>query len=350
MHNNNKCIPLDKLIYKALYDQKYGFYMKKNPFGAGGDFITSPNISVLFSEMLAVWTIDFWGKLKFPKKFNLIELGPGNGEMILQMIKSFKNFPNFQKSCKINIFEKSPFLKKIQKKKLKQYDVKWIKNLNEIKDGPNIFIANEFFDALPIKQFFKIKKKWTERYVDLANKNDIKFVSKDIDINKLENKIGIKISKNQKIIEYSPKSHEYLRNISKNLISKNGGLLIIDYGSSDILMSNTLQSLKKHRKNNILTNVGSADITYKINFKLFEKISKRLKLKSQGITSQKKFLTNMGILKRAEIITKNMPFSKKADVYFRLKRLIDENQMGNLFKFMLITNKNINFKTGFELD
>ena len=350
MLQNNKCIPLDKFIYKALYDQKYGFYMKKNPFGADGDFITSPNISVLFSEMLAVWTIDFWGKLKFPKKFNLIELGPGNGEMILQMIKSFKNFPNFQKSCKINIFEKSPFLKKIQKKKLKQYDVKWIKNLNEIKDGPNIFIANEFFDALPIKQFFKIKKKWTERYVDLANKKNIKFVSKNIDINKLENKIGIKISKNQKIIEYSPKSHEYLRNISKNLISKNGGLLIIDYGSSDILMSNTLQSLKKHRKNNILTNVGSADITYKINFKLFEKISKKLKLKSQGITSQKKFLTNIGILQRAEIITKNMPFSKKADVYFRLKRLIDENQMGNLFKFMLITNKNINFKTGFELD
>ena len=245
---------------------------------------------------------------------------------------------------------KKSILKKNSKKKLKQYDVKWIKNLNEIKDGPNIFIANEFFDALPIKQFFKIKKKWTERYVDLANKKNIKFVSKNIDINKLENKIGIKISKNQKIIEYSPKSHEYLKKISKNLISKNGGLLIIDYGSSDILMSNTLQSLKKHRKNNILTNVGSADITYKINFKLFEKISKKLKLKSQGITSQKKFLTNIGILQRAEIITKNLPFSKKADVYFRLKRLIDENQMGNLFKFMLITNKNINFKTGFELD
>ena len=343
-------MPLDKFIYKALYDQKYGFYMKKNPFGIGGDFITSPNISILFSEMLAVWTIDFWGKLKFPKKFNLIELGSGNGEMILQMIKSFKNFPNFQKSCKINIYEKSPFLKKIQKKKLKQYDVKWIKNLNEIKDGPNIFIANEFFDALPIKQFFKIKKKWTERYVDLTDKNDIKFDGKEIDINKLENKIGIKISKNQKIIEYSPKSHEYLKNISKNLISKNGGLLIIDYGSSDILMSNTLQSLKKHRKNNILTNMGKADITYKINFKLFEKISRKLKLKSQGITSQKKFLTNIGIHQRAEIITKNLPFSKKADVYFRLKRLVDENQMGNLFKFMLITNKNINFKTGFELD
>ena len=158
MQNNKKCIALDRFIYKALYDHKYGFYMKKNPFGIDGDFITSPNVSILFSEMLAVWTIAFWEKLKFPKKFNLIELGSGNGEMILQMIKSFKNFPNFQKSCKINIFEKSPFLKKIQKKKLKQYDVKWIENLNEIKDGPNIFIANEFFDALPIKQFFKIKK------------------------------------------------------------------------------------------------------------------------------------------------------------------------------------------------
>ena len=99
-----KSIPLDQFISIALYDKKFGYYMKNNPFGKEGDFITSPNISVLFSEMLAVWTIDFWGKLKFPKKFNLIELGPGNGEMILQMIKSFKNFPNFQKSFKINIF------------------------------------------------------------------------------------------------------------------------------------------------------------------------------------------------------------------------------------------------------
>jgi len=350
MRHNKKYLALDKFIYQALYNQKDGFYMKKNPFGIKGDFITSPNISILFSEMISIWTIAFWEKLKFPKKFNLIELGSGNGEMILQMIKSFQKFAAFQKACRIIIFEKSSYLKKIQQKKLKQFDIQWIKNLNEISDGPNIFVANEFFDALPIKQFYKIKKKWTERYVDIANKNNFKFINKKININNLENKVGFKISKDQKIIEYSPLSHKYLRDISKILITKNGALLIIDYGYLDVLMSNTLQSIKKHKKTNMLSSMGMSDITYQINFKLMERISKKLKLKSQGITSQRNFLINMGILHRAEIISKNLPFSKKADIYFRLKRLIDKNQMGDLFKVMLITNKKINFKTGFKLD
>ena len=151
-------ISLDKFIYKALYDKNKGYYMKGNPIGSKGDFITSPNISILFSEMLSIWTISFWQNLKCPKKINLIELGSGNGQMIYDMINSFKNFPKFYQSCKFIIFEKSPHLKKVQKKKLKKFNVKWIKNFNEIKKGTNIFIANEFFDALPIKQFFKINK------------------------------------------------------------------------------------------------------------------------------------------------------------------------------------------------
>ena len=111
-------LPLDKFINKALYNPKNGFYMKNNPFGNKGDFITSPNISILFSEMLSIWTVSFWQNLKFPKKINLIELGSGNGQMIYDMINSFKNFPEFYKSCKFIILEKSPYLKKIQKKKL----------------------------------------------------------------------------------------------------------------------------------------------------------------------------------------------------------------------------------------
>ena len=117
MLKNKNCITLDKFIYQALYDRGKGYYMKKNPFGKSGDFITSPYISILFSEILSIWTVLFWEKLKSPKKINLIELGSGNGDMLLQMIKTFKKFPKFQKSCKINIFEKSPYLKNIQKKK-----------------------------------------------------------------------------------------------------------------------------------------------------------------------------------------------------------------------------------------
>ena len=111
-------LPLDKFINLSLYDKKFGYYMKKNPFGKHGDFITAPNISRLFSEMIAIWIISFWQSLGCPKKFNLIELGAGNGEMMKILIESFKNFPNFLNSCNFIIHEKSPSLIKIQKKKI----------------------------------------------------------------------------------------------------------------------------------------------------------------------------------------------------------------------------------------
>ena len=350
MSLNKKIIALDEFINQALYNPKKGFYMKKNPFGSKGDFLTSPNISILFSEMLSVWTIAFWQNLKCPKKINLIELGSGNGQMIYDMINSFKNFPEFYNSCKFFILEKSPYLKKIQKKKLKKFNIKWIRNINELKNEHNIFIANEFFDALPFKQFFKINNKWMERFVIVDKNNNKNFTKINSNINKIEKELGFKISKNQKVIEYSPIALKYLKNISKKIHHKKGCLLIIDYGYLDNLMKNTMMAIKKHKYTNILSTFGDSDITYKLNFKILKKITKNLKLKCQAITSQRNFLINLGIQQRAEILSKNLPFSKKADIYYRLKRLIDKGEMGNLFKVMLITNKNIDFKIGFEID
>ena len=114
--NKNKYIPLDKFINTALYNKKTGYYMNKNPFGKNGDFITSPDISILFSEMLAIWCIAFWQNLGCPKKINIIELGAGNGEMMYQLIKVFERFDKFKLSSNYFILEKSQFLQKIQKK------------------------------------------------------------------------------------------------------------------------------------------------------------------------------------------------------------------------------------------
>ena len=321
--------------------------MKNNPFGKNGDYITSPNISVLFSEMISIWIILFWENLKCPKRINLIELGSGNGEMIKQIIKTFEKFPIFKKCCKINILEKSIYLKKIQKQKLKNKNIKWLKNLNEVSNIPSIFIGNEFFDALPIKQFIKKNNKWYERNVKFFKLNRPKFIDVLIDIKKFEKKIGFKISHKQKFIEYSPLAIEYLKIISKKINSNNGGILIIDYGYWGKNMKNTLKSISNHKFENVLDNFSKSDITYNLSFKLIEKILKKFNLKVNGMTSQKNFLINLGILKRAEIISKNLPFSKKADIYYRVKRLIDKHSMGEVFKVALGTKKNANFQTGF---
>ena len=345
--SNNKHVPFDKFIDIALYHKKTGYYMKKNPFGKDGDFITAPNISILFSEMLAIWCIAFWEHLGCPKKINIIELGAGNGEMMYQMIKVFERFNKFRKSSNYFILEKSQFLKKIQKKKLNSHKITWLNSINKLKNGPNIFLANEFFDALPIKQFIKKNNKWYEKSIKKNNINKFEFVNVITNIKNLEKKIEINLSKNQKIIEFSPLTYKYLNIISKKINTFQGGLLIIDYGYLQKKMKDSLQSIYKHNFNNVLDNFGKSDITYNLNFFLLKKIVKKLNLKVVGLTSQKKFLTKLGILDRAEILAKNLQFSKKADIYYRIKRLIDRNFMGELFKVMFVTGKNIKFKLGF---
>ena len=162
----NYKIPLDKFIDNALYHPKNGYYMQKFPFGKKGDFITSPNISNIFSEMIFLWIISYWEKFHAGKNINIVELGAGNGEMMFQIIGSARRFKKFYNKCNFSIYEKSNKLIKVQKEKLKKYEVKWIKNLNILKNKPTIFFGNEFLDALPIKQFINYNNIWYERYIE----------------------------------------------------------------------------------------------------------------------------------------------------------------------------------------
>ena len=346
-NEKNTLVALDKFIEESLYNKKQGYYMKKNPFGKNGDFITAPNISILFSEMIAIWVISFWEKLDRPKQFNLIELGAGNGEMMRVLVQTFSKFPQFKSSCKINILEKSELLQRTQKDNIKDAKIKWLNNLNELNNFPCIFIANEFFDALPIKQFLKKKKKWYERNIKFTNDKKLIYLDIPFDMHKFEKEIKFKISYKQKFIEYSPLTLKYLKTIVSKIKLNNGGILIIDYAYLEKEMKNTLQAVSKHKYCDVLKGFRNSDITYNLSFNLINKIIKKLGPCSSLSTTQKEFLTKLGILGRAEILSKNMPFSKKADIYFRIKRLIDENQMGHLFKVMFITNHKNKFKLGF---
>ena len=347
-HKKINDLPLDKFINLSLYNKNFGYYMKNNPFGTKGDFITAPNISRLFSEIIAIWIISFWKSLGSPKKFNLVELGAGNGEMMKILIESFQNFPIFLKSSDFSIHEKSPTLKKIQKKKLKGTKTRWISKINKIKKVPTIFLANEFFDSLAIKQFKKIKNQWFEKYINFQNKKKSFFYEKKINIKKIEKKIKFEISKNQKFIEYSEEGFRYLKEISQKIKINKGGLLLIDYGYTDQKMKNTLQGVVNHKFANILEHLFNIDITHNINFNLYKNYIKKIDGLDNILTTQKYFLKNMGIMERAEIISKNQNFLKKADMYYRIKRLIDEKQMGDLFKVMLIKNKKNKFNLGFH--
>ena len=348
MLKKNYSITLDKFIDYCLYDKKDGYYMIKNPFGITGDFVTAPNISRFYSEMIAVWTISFWESLGCPRKFNLIELGAGNGEMMKVMIESFKKFPSFLKSCNIIIHEKSPKLIMVQKNKIQYKKIKWIKNLKNLKKLPNIFLANEFFDAIPIKQYVREGNNWYERLIKVSDKNNLNFGKRKMNIKNLKKKINFNIFDKQNFIEYSPLGIKYLKKIMKIIDKHQGGLLIIDYGYYERKFKNTLKAIYNKKQSNFLDNIGKSDITHNINYYLFNKFVKNYKNLTNNYTTQKKFLANLGIFHRAEIFSKNKTFTEKADIFYRVKRLTDENQMGNLFKVMLIKNSNIKSKVGFQ--
>ena len=351
MKNKKKSlISLEKFIENSLYEKNTGYYMSKNPFGNKGDFITSPNISIFFTEMIAVWIISLWKNFNEPKEFNIIELGAGNGEMINILLKTFKKFSKFNKSLKVYILEKSPYLKKIQKNKIKNQKVIWIKDLKQIKNKPCIIVANEFFDALPIKQYFKIKNIWCERKIKLLKNKKFQYLDVKTNIKKIEKKVGYNISKNQKILEISEIAVKYLGQIAKIIKRNKGSLLIIDYGYKEKEMKNTLRGIRDHNIVNILSNYQKCDITYSLSFNFLMMIAKKLKLKINGFTTQRDFLLSLGIMKRAEIVSKNLKFSEKADIYYRIQKLIDKKFMGEIFKVLLITNKKVNFKLGFNSD
>ena len=338
---------LDSFINKSLYEKNKGYYQKKIEFGRKGDFITSPGISKLFSEMIAIWIVSFWESLNRPDKINLVELGAGNGELLEVLIKTLNKLEAVKDKFKFCIFEKSESLKKLQKKKFFK-NVKWINNLSELKNFPTIFVANEFFDALPIKQFIKINNEWYENFVLFNKSRKFSLEKKKVTKKKMEKIFNQGIDENQNFIEFSPIMVKYLKSICKKIKSSTGGILLIDYGTSNKKMYDSLQGIKNHKKVNIFDDYQNIDITHHINFNFIKQIVNLNGLKVGGIINQGSFLKNMGINLRAEIISKKMSFLKKTDLYTRIRRLTHKDEMGELFKVMFVTKKDNNFKTGFN--
>ena len=341
-------LPVDEFLLKVLYDKKYGYYNKKEPFGLDGDYITAPKISFLFSDIIAIWLISTWENFGKPKNFNIVELGPGDGSLTKNILKVFKKFPNFNNSKNIFLYEISNFLTKVQKKKIKNNQVKWIKNFREIKKGPVIFFGNEFFDAIPIKQFKRENGLLLEKYFFIDKNFRIYERFKKANKRDAKNIENFKSLNNLKFIEYPKLGLEELKKIVKKVTILKGSILLIDYGYLKPNNQNTLQSVFKHKKNNIFKNLGNADITSHVNFKLIEEFLINNKLNVKNIITQKEFLERMGILNRAEIISKKMKFSEQSDLYLRLKRLLNPNLMGRLFKVILAFNHKTKDYFGFK--
>ena len=333
--HSNKLIPVDEFVEKVLYEPNVGYYAKKIPFGSKGDFVTAPTISNLFSEIIGIWIVSSWQKFGKPKNFNFVELGPGDGSLTKVLVDTFKKFPDFNKSINIYLYEKSNLLKNIQKKKLKGSKVKWIQKFNKIKKGPIIFFGNEFFDAIPIKQFSYKKNSLFEKcYVinPSTGLNEAYKKASDEDIEKMK---SFKALRGLKFIEYPKLGLMELDKMVKKINELSGGILLIDYGYLNMVNTSTLQAVMKNKKmdmDTLFKNLGKADITSLVNFGLLNEYFLKRKLKVKKIVSQKFFLEKMGIIERAKILEKNMTIKQLDYMSLTLMRLLHKNLMGGLFK------------------
>lgn len=336
---NNNFISIEKFTEICLYGKK-GYYKNSDVIGKAGDFITSPEISQLFGEIVGLFIFSIWKK-NINKPFDLIELGPGKGTLLIDMLNITKSFSDFSKSTYIYLIEKNNKLIKTQDKNLKKFNfnlknIKWLKDINLKSKRPKIFIANEFFDCLPIRQYYKKNKTLYEKLVTF-NKTNNSFVLKDMEI--LDKKHISEIQKYEfkNTLEISNLRERYFKKICKYL-AKTGGLVIIfDYGYIDKPNHFTLQSLFNNKASNVIDNPGKQDITSLVDFNSLIKLSKNYDLHVDIFCNQREFLLSNGINERANKIIDKSTALQKNIIKSGHMRLIDEGNMGSLFKVLVIS-------------
>lgn len=348
---NDKSLKVSEFISKALFDPKTGYYRTKNPIGKNSDFITAPEISQVFGELTASYLLHIFSTKS--GNISLVEMGAGKGTWLFDILSSIKkladkNIPqaiDFFKRTEFHIIEINKALRKIQQERLKDFEINWHENFNEINQQLTtnnqqlFFISNELFDCFEIDQYIKTDIGWCERLVEEKDQK-LQFITANFSQTShkfVENILGVKKSEEAPfgaVFEYSQTAQDFMRNLCETL-QKQGGIAInFDYGYFSNSFANTLQALQNHTKVSVLENPGEADITSHVNFAALDKIVKAFKLSSSLIT-QEEFLTSLGIEERRKILLKQNP--KKADeINSAIDRLIKKDQMGELFKCHII--------------
>ncbi len=335
--NNHGPISLATYMSLCLTHPKKGYYKTADPLGAKGDFITAPEISQMFGEMLGTWVLLQWHILGRPENFDLVELGPGRASLMADVMRVLAMEPEALAACNIVLLETSPVLIELQREKLARHNPRWIAEIDEIGQNsrPLIVLANEFFDALPIRQFQFQDNNWHEREIGLAGDRLVWGLSPTpLPISILPGEITNPAQ--GEIWETSPLAQKTTADLAKILNQRAGAMLIIDYGYQQTQAGNSFQAVAKHKFADPLAEPGKADLTAHLDFAALVKAARKQGARACFAGNQGSFLSELlGIKQRAENLIKANPERKDA-ITADLERLIAPDQMGELFKVMTI--------------
>lgn len=335
-------ISVERYMTLALTHPQHGYYMTGDRFGADGDFITAPEISQMFGELLGLWAAEVWAMMGSPDSIRLVELGPGRGTLMSDALRAAQVVDGFAQALKISLVETSPVLSAAQRVALSQYEsiIEWHNVIDDVPAGPAIFIANEFFDALPVRQYLSTGQQWHERLIGLDGEERLIFgLAPDPE------PMIVARSPAQTVLEVGFAAHDAMQEVASRLARDGGAGIIIDYGHLATGPGETLQAVKNHARSDPLEMPGEADLTAHVDFANLGRAARSAGARVFGPAKQADFLTALGIFQRAAGLKKNATAQQAIEIDKALLRLVSTGReqgagqepapaMGELFKVM----------------
>jgi len=327
----------------CLGHPQHGYYVTRDPFGAQGDFITAPEVSQMFGELIGAWAAAVWQRMGAPREMRLIELGPGRGTLMADALRAAKALPEFAAALSAHLVETSPVLRAAQESKLAGANgpVAWHARIEEVPEGPCIAIANEFVDALPVDQLVKDHDGWHMRAVGIVNDRLAFVVSPDA----LPGRTEIEATTGS-ILE--SRHDQPIALLARRMAQHGGAALIVDYGHAATGFGDTLQAVRGHAFADPLVGPGESDLTTQVDFAALARMARREGAQAHGPVTQGGFLRRLGIEARAARLTANATSEQAEDIDSALARLVAADQMGGLFKVLAIADRKLGVLPGFD--
>lgn len=323
-------ITIPEYMSQCLQHPTHGYYATRDPFGVSGDFTTAPEISQMFGELLGLALAQAWLDRGAPAPFNLVELGPGRGTLMADMLRAADQVPGFANAAQVHLVETSPVLHDIQIKTIPR-PIMHHENLSDIPVGPIFLVANEFFDALPIRQFVREGDGWRERIVGLAD-GGLSLGVSDLTHPEFLN-YRLKDTSAGDLVEFSPVAEIISEEIGRRICRDGGVAFVVDYGDWRSL-GDTLQALRNHAHEDALNSPGDADLTAHVDFETIAAAA--APAQHSKLTLQGSFLERLGITARANILATELCGKELESHIAAHRRLTHAGEMGTLFKVMAI--------------
>lgn len=310
-----------------------GYYRDHDPLGPEGDFITAPEVSQMFGELIGLWCVDTWQRLGSPATFHLVEMGPGRGTLMADALRAARVSADFLAAKQLHLVEINAALKAKQAERLGDHHPIWHESLDGVPSGPMILIANELFDALPVHQLQMTAQGWRERVVALDGEHlQFGLAAPSAALSLL--RPAHTQADNGAIAEVSPASIALVDAIARRLVSDDGSALIIDYGPAESSLGDSFQALKRHKFHLPLEALGEADLTAHVDFGALSAAATEAGAKVFGPATQGDFLRALGIELRANMLAQKADAATGALLHKQVHRLIAPEQMGRLFKVL----------------